>query len=130
MKSKVCVLAMSLLVFTGGCATYSGWQPTVDSYNDKNPQAIPQDTEECKMLAKEAGSTGTEAAKGGAVGALLGAAGGAAIGAVAGNPGAGAAVGAAAGGIGGATYQGMSGDENYKRAFINCMRNRGHNVVN
>ncbi|SMF95950.1 hypothetical protein SAMN02949497_3328 [Methylomagnum ishizawai] len=130
MSKKVCMIVIPLLVVVSGCATYSGWQPTVDSYNDRNPQAIPQDTEECKMLAKQAGSTGTEAAKGVVAGGLLGAAAGAAIGAVAGNPGAGAAIGAAAGGIGGGAQQGVSGDEAYKRAFINCMRNRGHNVVN
>ena len=124
------MIVVPMLAFMGGCATYSGWQPTVDSYNDKNPQAIPQDTEECKMLANQAGSVGTDTAKGVAVGGLLGAAAGAAIGAVAGNPGAGAAIGAAAGGIGGGAQQGVSGDENYKRAFINCMRNRGHNVIN
>lgn len=120
------VLALSL----SGCATYSGWQPVVDSHNDPNAAAIPQDTRECEMLAKEAGSAGTETAKGAAVGGLLGAATGAAIGAVTGSPGAGAAIGAASGGIGGGAYQGISADEQYKRAFINCMRNRGHNVIN
>lgn len=118
------------LIFLGGCATYSGWQPVVDSRADPNAAMIPQDTSECEMLAKEAGSTGTETAKGVAVGGLLGAATGAAVGAVVGSPGAGAAIGAATGGIGGGAYSGVNADENYKRAFINCMRNRGHNVIN
>ena len=82
------------------------------------------------MLAKEAGRPGREALKGGAAGGLLGAAAGAAIGAVTGSPGTGAAIGAAAGGIGGAAQQGISGDEQFKRAFISCMRGRGHNVIN
>ncbi len=113
-----------------GCATYGGWQPVVDPQNDRNAAMITQDTEQCKALAGQAGNTATEAAKGVAAGGLLGAATGAAIGAATGSPGTGAAIGAAAGGIGGGTYSGISGDEDYKRAFINCMRNRGHNVIN
>jgi len=114
----------------GGCATYTGWEPVVDPATDRNPAMIQQDTAECKMLARQAGSTATEAMKGGVAGALIGGAGGAALGALTGNAGRGAAIGAAAGGIGGAAQQGASGDEQYKRAFINCMRGRGHNVVN
>ena len=129
MSKKVFSVLVSGLVLAG-CATYGGWQPVVDSRSDPNAAMIPQDTEECKLLARQAGSTGTEAAKGVAAGGLLGAAAGAAIGAVTGHPGAGAAIGAAAGGIGGGAQQGVSGDEQYKRAFINCMRGRGHNVVN
>lgn len=112
------------------CATYSGWQPTVDAYNDPNPGAIPADTEQCKMLAQQAGSVGSETAKGAGAGAVIGAAGGAALGAIYGNPATGAATGAVVGGIGGAAKQGLEGDAQYKQAFINCMRNRGHNVIN
>jgi uncharacterized protein YcfJ len=129
-KAVLAIVPVLALALMNGCATYSNWQPVVDSYNDPNAARIPQDTEECKMLAKEAGSVGTSAAKGVATGGLLGAATGAAIGAVAGNPGAGAAIGAAAGGMGGGTYTGISGDDDYKRAFTTCMRNRGHNVIN
>ncbi|MBS1213025.1 MAG: uncharacterized protein H6R26_1642 [Proteobacteria bacterium] len=117
-------------VFANGCATYGGYQPVVDTYNDPNAYRLQQDQEECKMLAREAASTGTESAKGVAGGALLGAAAGAAIGAVAGNPGAGAAIGAASGGIGGGAYQGYDADNQFKRAYINCLRDRGHKVVN
>lgn len=129
-KAILAVIPILALTLMNGCATYSGWQPVVDSRNDPNAAMIPQDTEECKMLAREAGSTGTETAKGMAAGGLLGAAAGAAIGAAVGSPGTGAAIGAAAGGMGGATQQGVSGDEQYKRAYINCMRGRGHNVIN
>lgn len=126
--TAIAVLATALIAT--GCATYGGYQPVVDTYNDPNAYRLQQDQQECSMLAKEAASTGTEAAKGVAGGALLGAAAGAAIGAVAGNPGGGAAIGAAAGGLGGGTYQGYDADNQYKRAYINCLRNRGHNVVN
>lgn len=129
MLKKISLIIVPLLAL-GGCATYSNWQPVVDYANDPNAARIPQDSEECKMLANQAGSVGTETAKGAAVGGLLGAATGAAVGAVFGSPGTGAAVGAAAGGLGGAAQQGVSGDEQYKRAYINCMRNRGHNVIN
>jgi outer membrane lipoprotein SlyB len=129
MIKKIGLVIVPMLAL-GGCATYTGWQPVVDPYNDRNPAMIQQDTEACRAIASESGSTGTEALKGGAAGALIGGAAGAAIGAVTGKPGTGAAIGAAAGGIGGAAYQGSDGDAQYKRAFINCMRARGHNVVN
>lgn len=127
--STFLAVAVTALI-ANGCATYGGYEPVVDTYNDPNAYRLQQDQNECRMLAKEAASTGTETAKGVAGGALLGAAAGAAIGAVAGNPGGGAAIGAAAGGIGGGANQGYDADNQYKRAYINCLRNRGHNVVN
>lgn len=119
-----------LALLLTGCSTYGGYTPTVDPYSDPNPQTLQRDMSECQGLARNASSTATEAAKGGAAGALLGAAGGAAIGAITGNAGKGAAIGAAAGGIGGAGYQGYDADNQFKRAYINCMRNRGHSVTN
>lgn len=113
------------------CASQTGWTPTVDPYGDPNAYRLNQDMAECQQLAHQAsGGTTRETAKGVGVGALLGGAAGAAIGAVVGDPGAGAAIGAAAGGIGGGTRMGMQSDYQYKRAYINCMRNRGHNIVN
>ncbi len=82
---KKSIVIASILVAAAvatGCATYGGYQPTVDTYNDPNAAAIPADTEQCKALASEAGSVGTETAKGAGVGALVGAAGGAALGAI------------------------------------------------
>jgi len=117
------------LIFSG-CATYGGWKPVVDTYNDPNAARVAQDDQECEALAKQAGSVGTETAKSAAVGGLVGAAAGAAIGAAVGNPGTGAAIGAASGGIGGGTFSGVGADEEYKRAFSNCMRQRGHKVIN
>jgi uncharacterized protein YcfJ len=129
MKQIVTAISIMFFIVLGGCASYGGYQPTVDSYNDPNRANIQQDLADCKALAQQSGSTGTEAVKGGAVGGLLGGAAGAAIGAVVGNPGAGAAMGAAAGGIGGAASTGVNADNQYKRAYNNCMRNRGHNVI-
>lgn len=124
------VIILSALL-ASGCASQTGWSPTVDPYNDRNLGRVNQDTAECQQLAGQA-SNGTlkESAKGAGVGALAGAAGGAVLGAIAGNAGTGAALGAAVGGIGGAAQQGTQSEAQYKRAFINCMRGRGHNVVN
>lgn len=113
------------------CATYSGWTPTVDPYGDPNAYRLNQDIGECQQLAKQAsGGAVKETAIGAGVGGLIGAAGGAAVGAFAGNPGMGAAYGAAAGGFGGGAKQGFEADAQYKRAYSNCLRNRGHRVVN
>jgi hypothetical protein len=132
MNHKVTCLGAILIsaVIASGCATYGGYQPAVDTYNDPNAYRLPQDQQECSALAKQAGSAVSETAKGVGAGALLGAATGAALGAIAGNPGTGAALGAAAGGIGGGAYQGVDADSQYKRAYINCLRGRGHNVIN
>ena len=70
MKSRILLLTTLLLI--AGCATYTGWEPVTDSHNDPNAANIPRDTEECKMMAAQAGSPGTEAAKGAAAGGLLG----------------------------------------------------------
>lgn len=125
-------LCILMIIFVGliGCNTYGGYHPTVDPKYDRNAQYIQQDMIECKELASQAGSFGTETAKGLGVGALIGGAGGAVAGAFLGNPGMGAAVGASAGAFGGAATQGYEADHNYKRAFNTCMRNRGHTVIN
>lgn len=118
-------------VLISGCYSQGGWTPTVDTYNDPNAHRINQDMADCKSLASHAsGGTAKEAAIGAGVGGLLGAAGGAAIGAITGSPGTGAALGAAAGGIGGGAKQGFDSEAQYKRAYSNCMRNRGHHIVN
>jgi uncharacterized protein YcfJ len=126
--SVVSAVIASAIVATG-CATYGGYQPVVDTYNNPNAYRLPQDQEECRRIAREAGSTGRETLKGAGVGALGGAAAGAALGAILGDPGKGAALGAVAGGIGGAGYQGMDADNQFRRAYINCLRNRGHRVA-
>ncbi|WP_347988441.1 hypothetical protein [Methylomonas sp. AM2-LC] len=113
------------------CASQTGWTPTVDTYNDPNAMRLNQDMAECQQLAGSAsGGSAKETAIGAGVGGLLGAAGGAAVGAAVGNAGVGAALGAAAGGIGGGAKQGFQSEEQYKRAYSNCLRQRGHHVVN
>lgn len=126
----------SSFIFAGGlllsaCASQTGWAPTVDTYNDPNAYRVDQDMAACQRLASQAsGGTAKESAIGAGVGGLIGGAGGAAIGAITGNPAKGAMLGAAAGGIGGAAKQGIDAESKYKRAYANCMRDRGHRIVN
>lgn len=129
---KPCLVSIPLLtLLIAGCASQTQWTPTVDPYNDPNAGRINFDMQQCKQLAEQAsGGTAKETAMGAGVGALIGAAGGAAIGAAVGSPGAGAALGAAAGGIGGGAKQGLDAEQQYKRAFTSCMRQRGHKVIN
>ncbi|MGD0959725.1 MAG: glycine zipper family protein [Methylomonas sp.] len=123
------IILVSLLL--PGCASQTGWTPTVDTYNDPNAARLNLDMSECQQLANSAsGGTAKQTAIGAGVGGLLGAAGGAAVGAALGNPGTGAAIGAAAGGIGGGAQQGLGSEQDYKRAYSNCLRERGHKVIN
>ncbi len=131
MAARISVLCMVLAMVLTGCYSKTGWTPTVDPYGDPNAANIERDKMECHQLAEQAsGGTAMETGKGALVGGALGAAAGAAIGAAVGSPGTGAAVGAAAGGIGGGAKEGLGAEEQYKKAYINCMKNRGHNVIN
>ncbi len=118
-------------LWLSGCASYGGWEPTVDPRVGTHQETLDRDLAECKNLASKAsGGTATEAAKGTGVGAVGGAAVGAVIGAVSGNAGSGAALGAAIGGTGGAVKQGGTPEQQYKRSYIKCLEGRGHRVVN
>ena len=115
----------------GGCASYGGWQPTVDTSRDVHKDTLDQDLAECKELASKAsGGTATEAAKGTGAGAVIGAAAGAVIGAVSGNAGSGAALGSAIGGTSGGVHQGVSAEQQYKHSYVKCLEGRGHRVIN
>ena len=131
MTKKMASLALLLAFAVSGCASQGGWTPTVDAYNDPNAGNIDRDLVQCRQLAKSAsGGTGAETGKGALVGGAIGAVGGAIIGAAVGSPGRGAAIGAAAGGVSGGARGGLGAEDQYKRSYINCMRQRGHNVVN
>ncbi|MEN8259607.1 MAG: hypothetical protein ABFS02_03300 [Pseudomonadota bacterium] len=133
-KSLLNASAAFTVLILAGCATYGNWTPTVDPYNDPNANRIQQDLAECRQLALHAsGGTTTQTVQGGLVGGAIGAAAGAAIGAAVGGgrgAGRGAAIGAATGGFGGGVHQGMSAEQQYKYAYIRCMKYRGHNVIN
>lgn len=131
MKKSNFPIFLAGCILVSGCASQTGWSPTVDGYNDPNAYRMNEDMQQCQQLATQAsGGSIKETATGAAVGGLIGAAGGAALGAIIGDPGKGAAIGAAAGGIGGAAKQGLQSDEQYKNAYRSCMRQRGHTVIN
>jgi len=129
-KKIMAVILVSAMALTG-CASQGDWHPTVDPYGDPNAANIERDTVECRQLAQSAsGDTAKEAGKGALVGGAIGAVAGAVLGAAVGAPGKGAMIGAAAGGVGGGANQGLSAEDNYKRAYKNCMVGRGHRVIN
>ena len=124
---------MSLLA---GCATTSQtqWTPTVDTFGNSRAQHLSRDMEECRALAlRSSGTTGEQATSGAVQGGLLGAAGGAAIGGVAGGSwsgaGRGAAIGAVAGSLVGGVTRSRETEKQFQQAFRNCLRQRGHNVI-
>ena len=120
----LCATALS------ACVSQSQWTPTVDTYGSSRAQFVTRDQMECRQLAMQvSGSTTGQAAQGAVGGGLLGAAAGAAIGAAAGNAGRGAMIGAATGGVGGGAVRGAQSNAAFQRAFNQCMRNRGHQVL-
>ena len=130
MYKTILAIVISAVIMTG-CASQGNWSPTVDPYGDPNAANIGRDKVECRQLAKSsAGNTAAETGKGALVGGAIGAVAGVVIGAAVGSPGTGAMIGAAVGGLGGAAKQGFGAEGDYKQAYINCMRNRGHNVIN
>jgi uncharacterized protein YcfJ len=132
MRIRTIAWGLSAVLALSGCAEYGGYRPAVDTYNDPNATNLSRDEAECRDLARRAsGGTAQQTATGGIVGGLIGAAAGAAIGAATGgNAGKGAAIGAASGGVGGGAYKGIEADQIFKQSYRDCMRNRGHNVVN
>ena len=136
MTRRLLVLSAGM-VLLAGCATTSQtqWTPTVDTYGNSRAQYLSRDTEECRALAMRAsGSTSEQATQGAVSSGLLGAAGGAAIGGILGGSraslGRGAAVGAVGGALAGGTSSAAQTEAQFKQAFRNCLRQRGHTVIN
>ena len=129
MKKNNLSTLLVLSALATGCASISGWRPIVDTRMDKHPETVNRDTAECKALADQASDITKEIGMGAAVGAVTGAAGGAAVGAVAGSAATGAAGGAILA-IPAGLWKGYEANEDFKRAFKTCMRQRGHTLVN
>lgn len=130
-RNSPLLLPVSLAIALGGCATAGNWAPTVDSKTSRDPASLSADMAECRELALQAsGGTAGKSVEGALVGGAIGAAAGAAIGALSGSAGSGAATGAAVAGIGGGVAQGLSAEESFKSAYRNCLRGRGHQVLN
>jgi hypothetical protein len=122
-------ILLTLSALLGGCASMSGWHPVIDPRMDQHPDTTQRDMMECKNLAEQASDVTKEVGMGVGVGAVTGAAGGAAAGAIAGSAATGAAAGALLA-IPAGLWEGYQANEDFKRAFKNCMRQRGHTVVN
>ena len=130
-------LSTAVAILTG-CATtpQTQWTPTVDTYGSSRAQFLTRDTEECRALAMRAsGSTSEQATQAAVSRGLVGAATGAAVGAVVDRDswrGArrGAAIGGAAGALSGGYGAAAQTDAQFRQAFNNCMRQRGHTVIN
>jgi len=138
---KISWFLFCAVLFLTGCSSLSGWSPTVDARRDRQGFWLHQNTEECRQLASQAsgqGATVRDVAWGVGMGGVIGAAGGAAVGAILGDPfgvaaavaGVGAMLGAVYGGTSGTVYQGMNADNNYRYTFSNCLKQRGHAVIN
>ena len=124
------------VVLLSSCATTSQtqWTPTVDTYGNSRAQYLTRDMEECRALATRASGTIREETTQGAVSTgLLGAAGGAALGGILSGSRSsvlgGAAAGAVIGGVAGGVKRSSEAEATFQRAFNNCMRGRGHNVL-
>ena len=131
MRRVLAALAVHLAFGVTCASAQSNWTPTVDTFGSSRAQYLSRDQWECRELAMQtSGSRGGSAARGALQGGAVGAAGGAALGAAFGNAGRGAMVGAAAGGIGRGVQQHSASETQFRRAFSNCLRQRGHNVLN
>jgi len=123
------VSVLLIALWLGGCAAHGYYRPTVDPYKDPHADRIQQDYYECESLAHQASRVEEEAARGALVGGGIGMIGGMFLGALTGRPVHGAMAGATVGGVAGGVSQGMNADQRFIAAYRNCMRNRGHNVI-
>ena len=127
------IIAFITALMMTGCAGVSKWEPTMNSMPHKNQAAEAQDVAECRVLADKAAGWVTEGAEGTLVSAAGGAAEGAVIGALisgAGGAGVAAAAGAPIGAIAGLWWSEYEANFAFKRAFSNCLFQRGHYPIN
>ncbi len=131
MLTRTIRVVAGVLLLVAACAQTS-YQPVVDFASSRKPAAdYDRDLGECQQLAAQR-NPGSDAATGGALGAVGGGALGAALGAIlGGGRGAamGAAVGAVGGGAGGAAGAGTAGMKNQRTIIKNCLSARGYTVV-
>lgn len=129
-SARLLVLACLVPLLVTGCTNRNTWRPTIDPYNNPSAQQVGVDEAQCRQIANQAaGSKAGEGAKRGALAGLFSAAMGAAVGAIWGSAGRGAATGAVVGSMSGGVSGAASADAHFKRIFSNCMRGRGHNVL-
>ena len=110
MKRSFVASAALLALLTAGAAWARGWTPVVDTYGSSRAQYLGRDLEECRVLAQAAGG---DAVGQGARGAVRG-----------------GLVGAAAGGVTRGVGSANQSEAQFRQAYTNCLRNRGHRVLN
>ncbi len=121
---KKAVLTICLLSLTA-CGAGSGYRPIVDGKNAK----YESDLSACQGLAAQREYMNDDSKIETGLAAGAGALGGAAIGAGSGNTGEGAIAGLVVGALAGAVGSSMKDKEEQKSIVINCMRGRGHKVI-
>jgi len=126
------VLIIALFASLVGCASVSGYKPTINEKADKFSATASSDLEYCGSLAYKVAGYGTE----GTADTLVAASGAAATGAIAGalipgavSAGTGAVIGAPIGAVVGLYYGLYEADETFKRSYNSCMSQLGHPVV-
>lgn len=118
-------------LFVTGCASVTKWEPTLNTAVSKNSANAERDVAECRVLANNAAGFGVNGFADTVAGAAGGAATGAIIGALVTSPaGPAAAAGGALGAFGGLFYGEYEADLTYKRAFSNCLFQRGQFPIN
>ena len=128
MKKVFIIFMVSMLV---GCASVSRWEPTLNTMPNKNAANAEKDLAECRVLADKAAGFGMEGVEGAVGGAAGGAAEGAIIGAmIGGSAGPVAAIAAPMGGIAGLWYSEYEANLVFKRAYSNCLFQRGQFPIN
>lgn len=126
---KMKIKYLILLGLISGCASYSNYQPVVDVSNNANNVNLQKDMVECRQLAEQA-SNNPDATRNIIGSTILGAG----LGSLAGLAFSAPAQGAIIGGVGSVGISGareaINSDNQFKQAYINCLRSRGHNVIN
>lgn len=126
---KLAIIALSAILF--GCAGASRWEPTLNDKVGKNQATASQDIAECRVLADKAAGWAVEGLEGALVGGAGGAAEGAVIGALlTGGAGPAAAAGAPIGAIAALWWAEYDANLVFKRAFSNCLYQRGQFPIN
>lgn len=119
--------------FMVGCAGVSKWEPTLNQGISKNPTKAEVDVAECRVLANRAAGWFMEGAEGTVVSSVGAAATGALAGALipgAVSAGTGAVIGAPIGAVVGLWWSEYEANLDFKRAFSNCLFQRGQFPIN
>ena len=130
MNIKIWGAAVLMPFCLAACVSQGSWTPEVDIANDPKAAQLPADEAECRELAQQGAHTGKQVGEGALEGAAVGVLAGAALGAIGGDAGEGAAIGTTAGATSGGVAMARDSNADFKHIFTNCLRERGHPVLN